>query len=477
MAAFDQLPSLFPVTCHTDYVGSGSTFVTINGFHENGMCYLLQAIARGASCIVVQDNAIIPAASLSLIKKAEVTVKRVADTRLALAQLSAQAAGYPAKKLKIIGVTGTKGKTTTAFLLAHVLRYAGHKTALLSTVNNIIDNQTFVSPLTTPQPDYLHQFFKQALAANTTYVVMEVAAQALTMHRTHGIQFDGLIFTNFSQEHLEFYKTLDDYFHAKCLLFKQVKPQAPIIINADDDYCKTLQHQIDAIWFSMKKAAISGNLMNNPLKQIDLQVNWQSATYTFSCPRLIGTFNGYNVLSAVSMALELGILPNIIAAALSTFAGVPGRMEQYVLPNGATAIIDYAHNPASYQEVLSLLRQLTPHLIVIFGAGGNRDTVKRPLMGTIAVQLADMVILTTDNPRTEDPNQIINDIVRDIPADVDMRHKVFREIDRKEAIRKGYACSRKNSIIAILGKGTDEYQIIGDKKTYFSEKAILQQLR
>ncbi len=475
MAILDQLPLLFPVTCHTDHVDSGSTFVVINGFHENGMCYLPKAITRGACCIVVQDNAIIPAASLSLIKKTGVTVKRVADTRLVLAQLSAQAAGYPAKKLKIIGVTGTKGKTTTVFLLAHVLRYAGYKTALLSTVDNIIGNQTFVSPLTTPQPDYLHQFFKQALAANMEYVVMEVAAQALTMHRIAGIQLDGLIFTNFSREHLEFYKTLDDYFHAKCLLFKQVKPQAPIIINADDDYCKTLQHQIDAIWFSMKKAAISGNLINDPLKQIDLQVNWQSATYRFSCPQLIGMFNGYNLLGVVSMALQLGIPPNIIAAGLRTFSGVPGRMEQYILPNGATAIIDYAHNPASYQEVLSLLRQLTPHLIVIFGAGGNRDVTKRPLMGKIAVQMTDVVVLTADNPRTEDPNQIINDIVRDIPENV--RHKVLREIDRKKAIQKGYACSRNNSIIAILGKGTDEYQIIGDKKTYFSEKAILQQLR
>jgi len=475
MAAFDQLTSLFPVACHTDHVGSGSIFVVINGFHENGICYLPQAIARGASCIVVQDNAIIPAASVALIKKTGVTVKRVADTRLALAQLSAQVAGDPAKKLKIIGVTGTKGKTTTVFLLAHVLRYAGYKIALLSTVNNTIDNQTFVSPLTTPQPDYLHQFFKQALAVNTEYVVMEVAAQALTMHRIAGIQFDGLIFTNFSQEHLEFYKTLDDYFHAKCLLFKQVKPEAPIIINADDDYCKTLQHQIDATWFSMRKATISGNLINNPLKQIDLQVNWQSDTYRFSCPQLIGMFNGYNLLGVVSMALQLGISPKTIATAVSTFAGVPGRMEQYILPNGATAIIDYAHNPASYQEVLSLLRQLTPHLIVIFGAGGHRDATKRPLMGKIAAQMADMVILTTDNPRTEDPEQIINDIVRDIPTDVG--HKILREIDRKKAIQRGYACSRKNSIIVILGKGADEYQIIGDKKTYFSEKAILQQLR
>jgi len=474
MATADQLPSLFPVTCHTDHVGSGSIFVAINGFHENGICYLPQAITRGASCIVVQDNVIIPAASVALIKKTEVIIKRVADTRLALAQLSAQAAGYPVKKLKIIGVTGTKGKTTTVFLLAHVLRYAGYKTALLSTVNNIIGNQTLVSPLTTPQPDYLHQFFKQALVENTEYVVMEVAAQALTMHRIAGIQFDGLVFTNFSQEHLEFYKTLDDYFHAKCLLFKQVKPEASIIINADDDYCKTLQHKVDAIWFSMKKATVSGNLINNPLKQIDLQVNWQSATYTFSCPQLIGVFNGYNLLGTIAMALQLGISPAIIAAALLTFAGVPGRMEQYILPNGAIAIIDYAHNPASYQEVLSLLRQLTPHLIVIFGAGGRRDATKRSLMGNIAAQLADMVILTADNPRTEDPNQIINDIDCDIPTDV--RHKIFREIDRKKAIQKGYACSRKNSIIAILGKGTEEYQIIGDKKTYFSEKAILQQL-
>jgi len=471
----DQLPTVFPVTSHTDHVGTGSTFVVIDGFNENGIHYIPQALTRGAQHIVVQYNTVIPPDSTALINKTGITVNRVHDTRLALAQLSAQAAGYPAKKLKIIGVTGTKGKTSTVFLLAHILGHAGYKTALISTVKNIIDGHIFASSLTTPQPDYLHQFFKQCIQANIEYVVMEVAAQALSLHRTHGIQLDGIIFTNFSHEHLEFYETLDNYFKAKCLLFDQIKSKAPVIINADNEYCKALKYPPNIIWFSMHKPVdFIGNLIDSPLKQISLMVNWNFHTYTFTCPHLIGTFNGYNLLSAIAMALQLGISPNIIAAASLIFSGIPGRMEQYSLPNNATAVIDYAHNPASYQEVLSLLRKMTPHLIVIFGAGGNRDTTKRPIMGKIAAQMADMVILTTDNPRTENPKQIINDIVHGIPKH--LRHKILREIDRKKAIQKAYTHSCVNSIIAILGKGADEYQIIGDKKTHFSEKTIVQQL-
>jgi len=475
MDNIDQLLTVFPVTSHTDHVGTGSTFVVIDGFNEDGMRYLPEALARGAQHIVVQHDTVIPPDSTALINKTGVSINRVHDTRLALAQLSAQAAGYPAKKLKIIGVTGTKGKTSIVFLLAHILDYAHYKTALTSSVKNVIAGQLFASPLTTPQPDYLHQFFKESIKENVEYVVMEVAAQALSLHRTHSIQFDGIIFTNFSHEHLEFYETLDDYFKAKCLLFNQIKPKAPIIVNADDAYCKVLKYPTDIIWFSMNKHVdFVGNLIGSPLKQISLTVNWNFEIHTFTCPRLIGTFNGYNLLSAIAMALQLGISPDIITAALLTFAGVPGRMEQYLLPNNATAIIDYAHNPASYQEVLSLLRKMTPHLIVIFGAGGNRDKTKRPLMGKIAAQIADMVILTADNPRTESPKQIINDIMHDIPKS--LRHKVLYEIDRKKAIQKGYTHSHVNSIIAILGKGSDEYQIFGDKKTYFSEKTIVQQL-
>jgi len=475
MDSLDQLPTIFPVTSHTDHVGTGSTFVVVDGFSENGIYYIPEALARGAQRIVLQHDAVMSPDSTSLINKTDVTINRVHDTRLALAQLSAQAAGYPAKKLKIIGVTGTKGKTSTVFLLAHILRHAGYKTALTSTVKNIIDDHLFASPLTTPQPDYLHQFFKQCIQANTEYVVMEVAAQALSLHRTHGIQFDGIIFTNFSHEHLEFYETLDDYFKAKCLLFDQIKSKAPVIINADSEYCKALKYPPDIIWFSMSKSVdFIGNLIDSPLKQISLTVNWNSHMHTFTCPHLIGIFNGYNLLSAVTIALQLGISPDIITAALLTFSGIPGRMEQYSLPNNATAVIDYAHNPASYQEVLSLLRKMTHHLIVIFGAGGNRDKTKRPLMGKIAAQMADIIILTADNPRTEDPKQIINDISQGIPKN--LRYKILRETDRKKAIQKGYTHSRINSIVAMLGKGADEFQIIGDKKTYFSEKSIVQQL-
>lgn len=471
------IPATFPVTCHTDFVGPDSIFVAIEGYADNGINYIKTAIEKGARTIVVHQNSFLNDELCSFITAHHVTLTRVENTRKTLAFLSAQAAGFPAQKLKIIGITGTKGKTTTSFILEHILHAAGYKTALISSAKNRIRGHDFPAPLTTPQPDYLQQFLKVAVDNNVDYVVMEVAAQALSLHRVEGITFCGVIFTNFSLEHLEFYPTLDDYFHAKQRIFAMIASNAPILINGDDDHGKQLLMQLPhAIEYGFKNIdeGYTGSLLTDATQKIELAIAHNNNNHIFTCPILFGAYNAYNVLAAVSMAQALNIDITIIQNALQTFTGVPGRLQKHILPNGAHCFIDYAHNPESFSAVLSTLRALTNHLIVVFGAGGGRDKSKRPMMGDIASRIADIVIISSDNPRLENPIDIAQDIINGISTET--RHKVVQELNRKKAIELAYQFSDNGSIVALLGKGPDEYQIIGTTKNYFSEREIVEQL-
>lgn len=473
-----EMPQQYPVACHTDNVGTGSTFVVIHGFKADGLQYVPLALEKGARTIVVAQGTIIPCDIQKKIEHASATLITVPDTRKALAQLSAQALGNPAQKLKIIGITGTKGKTTTAYLLEHILRTAGHKTALLSTVTNSINGISWRANLTTALPDYLQVFFDLCVKNGVEYVVMEVAAQALTMHRTDGIDFESALFTNFALEHTEFYATLDDYFHAKCLLLDQVKPGGTVILNTDDSALHDIvQRYPGCMTISMHDSTRSFHALvtGNPSQELSGTITLPDhTTVAVSCPSLMGSFNMYNILGAASLAFQSGVNPQALSAAISSFPPVPGRLERYELPNGALCFIDYAHNPLSYQQVLGSLRSMTDHLIVVFGAGGERGHDRRPLMGFLAASFADIAVITTDNPRSEDPKSIIADIIAGIEEQ--HKNKVVSILDRKEAIVKAYELSRKGSIIALLGKGPDEYQQIGSKKYPFSEKEIIQGL-
>ena len=472
------LPKQYPVACHTDHIGLGSTFVAIKGFASNGALFVSRAIEKGATRIVLKQNEQLSQATLRLAHQNEIKIQRVAHTRKALAQLSAQAAGFPAKKLKILGITGTKGKTTTASLLCHILRQAGYQTALLSSVGNMIHNQTFPAPLTTAQPDYLHQFLKTCVDENIEWVVMEVAAQAISLHRIDGIEFDVVIMTNIAREHLEFYASMDAYAQAKMKLVSFCKKDAPVWLNADDARLARIDTN-NLHWFGTRAnhVQIRGNLLctekNNALA-LKASIIHDDKEYIISCQSLCGEYNLYNVLSAVAGSLHAGVAWPMICKAIAKFSGVPGRLEQFALPNGATAIIDHAHNPLSFQVLLSMLRAQTDQLIVIFGAGGERDHGRRPEMGCIAAEYADFVILTTDNPRSEDPEKIVADIVQSISDK--QRHKVIIEMDRKQAIYKAYEASHAGSIITLLGKGTEEYQLVGTTKIPFSERKIVRAL-
>jgi len=465
--------TILPVTCHTKHVGPGTTFVAIKGLKQDGIDYIPQALELGATKIVIQHDSILLHEIKKLIKQNGATIEHVANTRLALAQLSAHASGYAHKKLKLIGITGTKGKTSTSFILEHILRNAGYKTGLISTVYNKINNTLAKANLTTEQPDYLHYFFSECVKQNIEFVVMEVAAQALSLHRVVNLEFDLVVFTNFAQEHGEFYNNLDDYFAAKCKIFKQLKYRDSVFINQDDPWGeKILQKHPEFYTFGVTKPADMSAQIIHAKKTLYIRVTQKNnKIYDVHCPTIFGAFNTYNILAAFSVAQNLGISQEKCAKYIQSFSGVPGRLELHTLKNGARCFIDYAHNPSSYKAVLPTLREMSDDLIVVFGAGGERDHEKRPIMGNIASKIADKIILTSDNPRTEDPNQIIQDIISGIAPK--NQHKIIKEVDRKIAIEKACELAKSSSVISILGKGPDEYQIVGNIKSVFSEKELL----
>ncbi len=462
-----KLPKIWRVACHTDNVGPGTTFVAIKGDNFDGADFISVAIKKGASRIVVSNDVHVLQSIMKIIDEHKIVLLRVADTRLALAQLSAETYGYPAHKLKLIAITGTKGKTTTAYIAHHMLQHAGLRVALLTSVENKIGQSSFKASLTTAQPDYLHMFFDACVQQDITHVVMEVAAQALSLHRVHGLQFDIGTFTNFAHDHMEFYASMDDYFDAKCLIVNHLKLQAPLIINADDKALSNVDYE------HMQPITLGDVDVVQVAPEITCTLLLDQKAYVVHAPYLMGTFNLYNILCAIHIVRLCSVSMKVIES-LAMFKGVPGRMQKHVLPNGAQCFIDYAHTPDSYRHVLSLLRDQTELLIVVFGCGGLRDKMKRPLMGNVAAHFADRVVLTNDNPRTESPKSIVSDIKQGVEKE-DM-HKVEVVLNRDEAIKKAYAYSKKAAIVAILGKGPDAYQIVGTTRHYFSDIEVITQL-
>lgn len=468
------MPERFPVTAHSDFVSKDGIFVSIKGTQQDGALFIPEALSKGAKHIIADERCSIDKDLRQLIKKHDASLEIVTDARKALAIKSAHAAGDPATKLTLVGVTGTKGKTTTCFLLEHMLK-TGYKTALLSSAGNKILEAPMPTklsaPQATPQADYLHQFLALCVKNEVTHVVIEVAAQALSTDRMFGIFFDAVIFTNFGLEHLEFYKNMDEYFNAKSSLLAMRKPNAPAVVFADETIEKKLiKNFSNVITFGTKKShnfciEFSPIESNNALR-IDFFLN-QFHYYT----KTIGVFNVFNIAASAIVSYRFAIAEAQIQQALISFPGVPGRGELHQLKNGALCVIDYAHNPLSYQAILSALRLKTTELIVVFGAGGQRDPSRRPLMGKIAAEFADVIFLTTDNCRFEDPNLIIQHILTGISSSD--RKKVFIELDRAIAITMAYKKASIGTIIALLGKGPDCYQLVNGVKTYFNDLEVI----
>ncbi len=490
---YPPLFSSLPVTAHTDYVTQGSTFVAIKGFKEDGVHYIPCALEKGATTIVAEHGAEISSDVLASIEKAQAPLVHVDNARETLAELSAQASGHAAQKLKIIAITGTKGKTTTAHILANILKTAEYKTGLISSVFNAIGDDVYDAPMTTPTADYVHQFFAECVRREVEIVVMEVAAQAYTMKRVHGIMFDGLIFTNFEPEHSEFYASADDYFEAKARLYGQLKALAPFVYNRDDlTWCVANKKNdgTDPIIYTygfekargdkafiIKRPHIKKTKENEwfvETSSLIFDLHMGSFKITFGMKNFVGYFNMYNAAAAITMARAIVIEPLAVIVGVFKAPAIPGRYELYDLPNGAGAIIDYAHTPASYSGILHEARSIFKHVIVVCGAGGERDVQKRPILAALAAYYADLVIFTSDNPRSEDPAVIAEQMVAGVSQE--NQPKVQIELDREKAIKKAYASSSAGSIIVLLGKGSDRYQIIGTQKLPFDEAAILKSL-
>jgi UDP-N-acetylmuramoyl-L-alanyl-D-glutamate--2,6-diaminopimelate ligase len=470
-----ELPLIWPVTCHTDHVGVGSTFVAIVGDKQNGCQYIPQALQKGATKIVVgQDQVKLELQQLCASYGAELI--SVANPRAALSELSAQAWGLPVTKLKILAVTGTKGKTTSVYALRHVLAQAGYQVAMLTGVENMIGEQKFAADLTTPQPDYLQMFLAQAVQAKCEYLIMEASAQAFSLHRLDGVKFAGAIFTNFELEHSEFYPTLEQYFAAKCELFKHLNSKAELVLNLDDQWIQKvpglnlIPTNVSCITFAENRESDYWLRINNQgLASLQFSlVSGDACSSSFNSNQVFGDYNAYNLAGVALLCLRLGLNLEQVQAGISSFKPAPGRLEMYDLPNGAKGVVDYAHTPASFRNVLSLLRKQTDNLVVVFGAGGGKDPHKRPLMGQVATELCDTVVLTSDNPRFDDLQQIINDIVGSQP-----RARFLIEPDRALAIQLAYQKSSPGAIIVLLGKGPDEYQLVQGQKSFFSDRQQL----
>jgi len=463
---------IFPVTCHTDRVGKDSIFIAIPGYKVDGFNFIEKAIKKGASKIVFEKSK-----NITYLKKKYPNIKFSSsiNPRKSLAILSSKKLNNPSKKLKIIAVTGTKGKTTTTFLIDHMLQKLGFKTALLGTVKNKILNKEVESPQTTMSADLLQIFFNKCVTKKIDYVVMEVSSNALDQDRVYGIKFDIACFTNLAPEHMDFYKNLNDYYEAKKVLFSQIKTKGNAIINIDDEWGKKLTKELQKK--SSKKfniVTISNNNKNlksnfyfsikeNGPKGINLLIENNKNKIEISSSQLFGEFNGYNLTMAAAVVSQ--IKKKIPKDIFKNFKGVPGRLQKHSLKNGAIAFVDYAHNPSSFEAILKTLKPVSKDLIVVFGCGGDKDMTKRPVMGGIVEKYADQIILTNDNPRSEPPQKIASEIMNGIKN----KKRVTIELDREKAIKIATKQSTKDSIIAILGKGHENYQIIGAEKKHFDD--------
>ncbi|MEX2189938.1 MAG: UDP-N-acetylmuramoyl-L-alanyl-D-glutamate--2,6-diaminopimelate ligase [Bacteroidota bacterium] len=456
-------------------VSRGDCFIAIRGSGSDGHAFLQDAASRGASVIVVEDDAAIPD---SLCMHLGVIKIVVGDSRKALALMSANYYGHPSRKLTMIGVTGTNGKTTTSHLIRSLLSAAGQETGLIGTVHYQFGKKTIPASHTTPESLELNRLLVQMVDEGCTSVCMEVSSHALDQSRVHGIDFDAGVFTNLTQDHLDYHQTMEEYFLAKKKLFDSLPSDAWTIANRDDEAGKTilaasggrtLSYGFDAQ--SDVRAANADFSMNGT----QVSIEYKGAATEIRSP-LVGRFNVYNILASFAVGAALELSAEDIRKGIEQTVFVKGRFEKILSSAGWTVIVDYAHTPDALEKCLRTIHEVLPKqgrgkILVVFGAGGDRDSTKRPLMGSIAAELADICMVTSDNPRTEDPDRIIADILQGIRQ----REGVFVEPDRRKAILRALSLARYGDVVLIAGKGHEEYQILGNEKIHFSDREIVEE--
>lgn len=448
-------------------VVEGNLFVAVRGTAVDGHTYIVGAIEQGAVAIVCEE---IPAGLESTC-----SFIQVKDSADALGKLASAWYGFPSEQLMLVGVTGTNGKTTTATLLYALFRKLGYKTGLLSTVCNYIDNEAVPTEHTTPDPLTLHALLARMVDAGCEYAFMEVSSHAVDQRRISGLHFDGAIFTNLTRDHLDYHKTVDNYLKAKKTFFDNLPATAFALTNMDDKAGPVMLQNTAAkkLTYSLRTLAdFKAKILESHFEGTDLLINDREVMVHF-----VGRFNTYNLLAVYGAAVALGEEPEDILIGLSTLQSVSGRFETIRSVLGYTAIVDYAHTPDALSNVLNGIHEVlegSGRVITVVGAGGNRDKGKRPLMAKEAVDKSDQVILTSDNPRFEEPDAIIQDMVAGLSAS-DMQ-RTLCITDRTQAIKTAIMLAKKGDVILIAGKGHEDYQDVKGVKHHFDDREKVQEI-
>ena len=445
----------------------GSLFVAVRGVAVDGHQYIASAIEKGAVAIVCEEY------PKELADKATFVV--VKDSAYALGLLLSKSYGDPSQKLKLVGVTGTNGKTTIATVLYELFRRLGYKVGLLSTVCNYIDGEAIPTDHTTPDPITLHALIARMVEAGCTYAFMEVSSHSIDQRRISGLDFDGGIFTNLTRDHLDYHKTVENYLKAKKKFFDELPAKAFALTNLDDKSGMVMLQNTQAkkLTYSLRTVAdFKGKILESHFEGTDLLINDKEVTVRF-----VGRFNAYNLLAVYGAAVSLEADPDEVLVALSAMHPVSGRFETIHSPEGFTAIVDYAHTPDALTNVLNSIHEVLEgkgRIITVVGAGGNRDKGKRPLMAKEAARLSDQVILTSDNPRFEEPDAIIQDMVAGLTkADLE---RTLCITDRAQAIKTATMLAKWGDVILVAGKGHEDYQEVKGVKHHFDDREQLRKL-
>lgn len=445
-------------------VQANSVFVAIKGESSDGHKYITEAISRGAIAVIVEDANAIPDEIYLHSKTAKIVV---ANSRHALAEGAHHLYKNPSEKLALTGVTGTNGKTTVTYILKTIFEKAGKKTGLIGTIETYNGSKTVQSQLTTPESSDLSMMLFEMNTNGCSSAVMEVSSHALAMERVSALHFRCAVFTNLSQDHLDYHGDMESYFQAKKKLFDLLHESDIAVYNTDDEFGESIVEDTRARRISYGRnpeADYRIDSVNCSLTGTAFELSHGNDTFQV-VTGLKGEFNAYNAAAAFAAAHQQGVKPEAIIAALKEVPQVPGRFEVYT-GSGKTVIVDYAHTPDSLEKTLKNIHEIAPgsSIYIVFGCGGNRDKGKRPLMGAIASELSRQVILTNDNPRLEDPDAIISDIAKGINTN---NYKIIQ--DRREAIRDAIGNAPDGSIILVAGKGHEATQTVGKEKFHFSD--------